>query len=101
MEEEKEEKKKKKEKEKDRNDDDGNNKEGEEKERNKPKSEEKRKQSFLRLQLAWKNLIEPEKIFCQMYKKGSRSTTKRERKKAQELQEEVKKSLLLQDFYKR
>lgn len=49
--------------------------------------------------LTWKDTAE--KSLRQTYGKGSRSTTKRERKKARELQEEAKKSRPIQDVWKR
>lgn len=52
-----------------------------------------------KLQLTWK--ASGEKNFRQTYGKGSRSTTKREKKKVQALQAEAKKSLSIQDVWKR
>lgn len=69
--------------------------------KNEPKVEEKAEGESPRKlpTLAWNN--SGEKYFRQTYGKGSRSTTKRERKKARGLEVEAKKSLPIHDVWKR
>lgn len=60
---------------------------------------EKGETPLLKLLLTWK--ASGEDNFRQAYGKGSRSTTKREKKRVKALQEEAKKSLSIQDMWKR